>query len=113
MTIMRTCKITILGLFAASLLAATVMAEDFEKNIEKTFQVTSGGQFTLQADRGSVDVKTDQSDQVQVHVFRKVNGGSKANADELFANHEVTLTQDGNKVLVIAKNKTNKHFSWG
>jgi hypothetical protein len=110
---MRT-YLTISGLFAASLLAATAVAsQDFEQNIEKTFRVTPGGQFVLQADRGSVDVKTDQSEQVQVHVFRKVSGGSKANADELFGNHEVTLTQDGNKVLVVAKNKTNKHFSWG
>src|SRR5262245_40113789 len=110
---MRTRKTTISGLVAVSLLAATAMAEDFEKNIEKTFEVTSGGQFVLQADRGSVDVRTDQGDKVQVHVFRKVSGGSKANADELFANHEVTLTQDGNRVLVVAKNKSSKLFSWG
>ena len=104
---------TISGLFAASFLAATaVAAQDFEQNIEKTFKVAQGGQLVLHADRGSVDVKTDQGDQVQVHVFRKVSGGSKSNADELFANHEVTLTQDGNKVLVVAKNKTNKVFSW-
>jgi hypothetical protein len=115
MKTMRTRKNSIFtasGLFAASFLAAAA-SQDFEQNIEKTFQVTPGGQFILQADRGSVDVKTDQTDQVQVHVFRKVGGGSKANVDELFANHEVTLTQNGNKILVVAKNKINKHFSWG
>src|ERR1051326_5089717 len=99
---------------AAALIAprTAAAAPDYEQNIEKTLQVAPGGQFTLQADRGSVEVNTDQGNQVQVHVFRKVSGGTKANADELFANHEVTLTQDGNKVLVVAKNKTNKHFSW-
>ena len=109
---MRTYK-TISALFACSLLIGTAVASpDFEQNIEKTFQVTPGGHFILQADRGSVDVKTDEGNQVQVHLYRKVSGGSKANADEQFANHEVTLTQDGNKLVVVAKNKTNKYFSW-
>jgi len=112
MKTMRTHK-TVFFLFATSaLIAKAVASQDFEQNIEKTFQARSGGQLILEADRGSVEVKTDQSDKVQVHVFRKVSGGSKANADEQFANHEVTLTQEGNKVLVVAKNKTNKHFSW-
>jgi len=59
-------------LFAASLLAATAVASQDLNKISKDLKVASGGQFILQADRGSVDVKTDQSDQVQVHVFRKV-----------------------------------------
>jgi hypothetical protein len=110
---MRTRK-TISGLFAASLFIGTAVAsQDYEQNVEKTFQVTPGGRLILQADRGSVDVKTDESNQVQVHVYRKVSGGSKSNAGEQFANHELTLTQDGNRVVVIAKNKTNKLFSWG
>ena len=105
---------TFLLLIAFSLPVRIALAsEDFERNIEKSFQVTSGGQFVLQADRGSVDVKTDGANQVQVHVYRKVSGGTKANAEEQFDNHEVTLTQEGNKVVVAAKNRTNKHFSWG
>src|SRR5258708_6701998 len=116
MRTMKSSKIsafTALGLCAASLLAGKAVAEDFEQNVEKTLKMTPVGAFILQADRVSVDVKTDQSDQVQVHVFRKVSGGSKSNADELFANHEVTVTQDANRVVVVAKNKSNKLFSWG
>src|SRR3954463_1475697 len=109
MRTMRTLK-PMSGLLAAVLFIArtAVASADYEQNMEKTFRVTPGDWFTLHADRGSVEVKTDQGEQVQVHVFRKVSGGSKANADEQFANHEVTLTQDGNKVLVVAKNKSNK-----
>src|SRR5690348_2083851 len=84
-------------------------SEDFEQNIEKTFQVTPGGKLALDADRGSVDVTTDEQGQVRVHVFRKVSRASKADADKLFANHEVSLTQDGNNIVVVAKSKTT---SW-
>ena len=103
----------IFGLLAAALvLAQNTFATDYEQNIEKTFKVTPGGELSLQVDRGSVNVTTDQRDEARVRVFRKVKGGSKADADELFANHRVTLSQEGNKVIVVASNKTNKTFSW-
>src|SRR5206468_11465933 len=39
-------------------------------------------------------------------------GGSQAQADELFANHDVTFRQDGNTVSVIGRNKKDQ-FRFG
>ncbi len=84
----------------------------YEQNLEKSFPATTGGKLVIQADMGTIQVKTDNSDQVQLTVLRKVKGGTKAQADELFADHEVTFSQEGNTVTVTAKRKTQKSWSW-
>jgi DUF4097 and DUF4098 domain-containing protein YvlB len=83
-----------------------------EQNLEKTFRVAPGGKLVIEADRGSIEVASSGADQVQVRVLRKVKGGSKANAEALLANHEVTFSQDGDTVSVIAKNRQEQHGSW-
>jgi hypothetical protein len=105
---------------AVALLAATsffapanLAASDHEQNLEKSFAVSPGGKLIIAADRGSIGVATDASDRVRVKVFREVKGGSKAHADGLFANHEVTFAQDGNTLSVTARNKKDKTISWG
>src|SRR3954462_1294487 len=110
---MRTMKaplITSAVLVVALASASVAWATGYEQNIEKTFHVTPGGELRMRADRGSVTIKTDQTEQGHVQVFRKVNGGSKAGADELFNNHQVMLTQEGNKVIVLATNK--QRLAW-
>src|SRR5262245_57251307 len=92
---------------------ATCSAEDFEQNIGRNFNVTPGGKFILDADRGSVEVKTDARNDVVIRVLRKVKDGTKTEADEIFKNHEVTISQDGNEVVVTAKDKTKGRSSWG
>ncbi|MEA2909895.1 MAG: hypothetical protein QOJ15_1976 [Bradyrhizobium sp.] len=88
-----------------------LLASDFDANLEKTFSITGAGKLSIQADRGTIVVGTDGTDKVQVRVLRRVKGGSKADADELFSNHEVIFDQEGNKVTVVAKNKKEQR-SW-
>lgn len=90
------------------LIAAKVAAADFEDNLEKTFQVSPGGKFLLDADQGSCEVKSGDSDKTLIRVMQKAKGATKTEADELFANHEVTFQQDGNTVSVTAKKKKNQ-----
>jgi len=85
----------------------------YEQNLEKSFPVTPGGKLVIQADMGAIQVATDNSDQFQLAVLRKVKGGTKAQADGLFADHEVTFSQEGNMITVIAKRKSQKSWSWG
>lgn len=99
--------VTVLCLFST-----TFAATEIEGNLDKTFAVTSGGNLVLQADRGSIQVATDANNQVHIQVFRKVKGGTKARADELLADHEVTMQQDGNTVSVVAKTKSKLSWSW-
>src|SRR5688572_22294511 len=88
------------GLF---ILAQTCFgATKHEQNVGKSFPAITGGKLIIDADRGSIEVTTDGEDKVQVHVFRQVNGGAKADADALFANHEVIFDQQGSTISVIA-----------
>jgi len=101
------------GIFAGLLLGigTVVGASEYDRNIEKAFQVSPGGKLIVQADRGSMKVNSN-GDEVHVRVLRRVKGGSQAQADELFTNHEVTLKQDGNTVSIIGRNKKDR-FRFG
>src|SRR5438093_12006877 len=98
------------GLFAGLLLGIgkIVAASEYDQTIEKECEVSAGGKLVVQADRGSIEVKSDAHDKVHVRVFRHIKGGSQAQADELFANHEVTFKQDGNTLSVIGRNKKDR-----
>jgi DUF4097 and DUF4098 domain-containing protein YvlB len=105
--------------FHASIVAAMVLAaggataaSDFENNLEKTFHVSPGGKFTLEADQGTCKVSPLEGNEVRVRVFRKIEGASKAQADEIFTNHQVTFQQNGGTVSVDAKNKKNLSMLW-
>ncbi len=84
----------------------------YDQNLEKSFPVGAGGKLVIQADMGTIHVATDNADQVAITVLRKIKGGTKAQADEIFADHEVTFAQEGNTVSVIAKRKSQKLLSW-
>src|SRR3989441_763810 len=98
------------GFFAALQLGigTVVGASEYDQNVEKDFPVSAGGKLIVQADRGSIEVNSDTSDKVQVRVLRHVKGGSQAQADELFANHEVTFKQAANTVSITGKNKKDR-----
>src|SRR6266581_5021875 len=98
------------GFFAGLLLGSgtVVGASGYDQNIEKDFPVSAGGKLIVQADRGSIEVNSDTSDKVQVRVLRHVKGGSQAQADEWFANHEVTFKQAANTVSITGKNKKDR-----
>ena len=101
-------------LVAASLLLgpSSVIAAEYDGNLEKTFTVAPGGKLSLQADGGSIDVATAETNQVQVRVLRVVKGGTKAQADKLFADHEVTFQQHGDAITVVAKARKKLWVSW-
>ena len=88
-------------------------ATDFDSDLEKTFQVSAGDTFVLDADQGSCDVTTSGTDKVQIKVLRKAKNASQSQADELFANHQVTFNQDGGKVSIVAKNKSRSSLFRG
>src|SRR2546428_10021772 len=98
------------GLVAGLLLGigTVVGASEYDQTIEKDFQVTAGGKLIVQADRGSLELKSDDREKIQVRVLRRVKGGSRAQADELFANQEVTFKQDGNALSIIGRSKKDR-----
>ncbi|HWY76955.1 MAG TPA: DUF4097 family beta strand repeat-containing protein, partial [Verrucomicrobiae bacterium] len=93
--------------------AACFAAASFESNLEKAFSANAGGKLVVEVDQGTVDILPVESGKVQIHVSREVRGGNKAQADELFDNHEVTMQQEGGTVTVLAKRKKNLSLSAG
>src|SRR6185436_8498457 len=96
-----------------SIAASTLATFGYEQNLEKSFQVSPGGKLVIDADRGSIEIRPESADKVEVQVLRKVKDGSKSHADELFAEHQVALNQEGNNVSIVAKTKNAKLFRFG
>ena len=102
--------------------AGCLGAAEFTRNVEKTFAVTAGGTLVVRADRGLIDLTTADADRLEIHVFRTVKEVTQEKADEIFFEHEITLTQEGDTVSVTARNKADlpeepvtgkpRRFSW-
>lgn len=84
---------------------------DVEDKITKSFQVTPGGQLTVEVDRGSIEIKTSDRESVDIEVLRKARG-SKVEAEKTLGHHAVTMTQDGDKIEVRAEYQGAKSFKW-
>lgn len=103
-----------LSAFACLWLAGSVAfaAQTYESNLEKIFPVGPGGKLVLEAGFGACTLKPTETDKVQVQVFRTVKNGTQAQADQLFADHQVTFDQDGNTVSITAKRKEKRSATW-
>jgi DUF4097 and DUF4098 domain-containing protein YvlB len=91
-------------LFGASVWAADDNAESY---IRKSFEVSAGGKLTIQADRGSINVKSGPGDRVQIEVTREPGRGQN---EEVLKRHHISFTQDGKDVMVRAEMEDEKRF---
>jgi DUF4097 and DUF4098 domain-containing protein YvlB len=101
----------LIGLAVAGPTAGQLQAATTESNLTKAFAVKPGGRLVMEVDRGSVDITTSDRSDVVVEVNRKVTRLSAAKAAEVFAAHEVTFDQDGDRVEIHAKFK-QAALSW-
>jgi hypothetical protein len=92
------------GAAACAFLALSAMAvsAEVEDHIRRTFTVGPGGQLTVKADRGSITVTAGDSTGVEIDIMRNVKRASKARAEKVFRDHEISFSQDGNNVKVVA-----------
>ncbi|MDB6037466.1 MAG: hypothetical protein JWM99_1307 [Verrucomicrobiales bacterium] len=94
-------KYALVGILAGGAVIGNIWAGTVaEDDTKKTFSVSDGGTLKIEADRGSIEVKTGASQNVEIEVLRKVERGSEANAKELLAAHVLTFNQDGKNILV-------------
>jgi DUF4097 and DUF4098 domain-containing protein YvlB len=105
---MKTRQLTLpCGWLAAIALMGLVCAAqaEIEDNLDRTFNVSPGGKFVLEADRGSVNLTVGNDKELEIKVLRTVTGATESTAKELFEDHEVAFSQEGNTVRVKAKFK--------
>src|SRR5580765_4998793 len=94
--------------FALALIAVSFTAcADVEDKIIRSCSVALGDQLGVAVDRGSIEIKTDDNNAVNIEVMSKA-GGSRTKADKTLKDHVVTTTQSGNKVEIRAKYESEK-----
>ena len=86
------------------LLTGTTIADATVENpIERSFHVTPGGRLTIDADRGTIEVRTADRDQVDVKIERKVKRGKKWSVEEVLADLPITFDHNDGGVTIRAK----------
>ncbi len=99
-------------LTTTAILSLTVMAASAttEENIHETRAAKPGGTLVVDVDFGSIDVAPGESDNVVIDAHRKISASSKEKEQEYFQKVPITITTEGDKVIVRA---VQKHESFG
>lgn len=108
----------ILGM-AFLLFSSTALQAQASDQVEQTFQVAAGGTLRLDADMGSLEVTSGDSNLVDVLVIEKVNSNDPADLQDELGRLRLDIHQEGSDVVVMAKyenrgswhgNHLNLHF---
>lgn len=78
---------------------------DVEDKIQKSFSVGANGTLVMDVDRGSIEIKTAQGNNVTVEVIRQAGASNRTKAEDTLKLHQVDLSQTGNDVRIQAKFK--------
>jgi DUF4097 and DUF4098 domain-containing protein YvlB len=81
-----------------------------EENIHETRAAKPGGKLVVDVDFGSINVAPGDGDKVIVDAYRKIEASSKEKEMEYFKAVPITVTTEGDKVIVRA---IHKHESLG
>lgn len=99
---MRPLRIS-LWLLLCAVVPAVVVAEnttEIKDTVRRTFTVTPGGTFHLDADRGNVIVQTSRGNRVEVVVERAADVRDTEEAKRIWERHQLRITQGGSDVRV-------------
>ena len=92
-----------LFLFLASCGLGSIAWDGTTDSIEQSFNVKPGGRLTVEADLGSIEVRAEATDRVDVEVVRGVNATDLQRVADLRRDLRISMNQSGNDVHVIAK----------
>jgi hypothetical protein len=87
-------------LFASPLL---LNASSVERTVEKSFAVQAGGTLKVETAGGNINVEPGAGDTVKVVAKEKIRAGNDAEADDVLKDLTLTIEQQGNDVVAIAK----------
>lgn len=101
-------KTTLFVLLASSL----VVFAETQEQLNKRFTVQPGGKLVVDVDFGSIEVNTNDSNEVTVDVLRKVTRTAKSDEEAFLRDHPVTFSQDGNTVTISSRSRTKMNGWW-
>jgi len=102
----------VLALFLAAALPAFALSE---QRVNEEFDVTAGAKLLLDVDFGTVDVTRGSDSKIAVNVYRKIDGPNEAQEKEYLSTTPLTITKEGNTVVVSARcerREKKKNWSW-
>ncbi len=90
---------------AASAEAPTpkVVTIDITDTVKKTFKVERGGELEIEADRGNVEVRNFDGDEVRITVERTVSVDRADEAKDILELHKLDMSKKGDAVIVSSR----------
>ena len=106
-------KFQIMLILQSVLFAGLTIADAaVENHIEKSFQVTPGGRLMVDSDRGAIEVRTADSDHVDVKIERKVKKDGKWSVEEVLEDFAITFDHSDDGVTIRAKYDKKNRRRW-
>ena len=106
-------RFQIMPLLQGLLFAGVTIADAaVESHIERSFQVTPGGHLMVDSDRGAIEVRTADSDHVDVKIERKVKKNGKWTIEEVLDDFAITFDQNDDGVTIRAKHDREILRQW-
>ena len=96
-------KFQIMLILQGVLFAGMAVADAADNNIKRSFQVVPGGRLTVDSDRGLIEVRTADRDQVDVKIERKVRRIGKWSVEEVLEDFPITFDHSDDGVTIRAK----------
>ena len=97
-------KFPVISILQGLLFAGAAVADaDAEDHVERSFHVAPGGRLTIDADRGSIEVRTADRELVDVKIERKVRRNGKWSVEELLEDFTITFDQRDDGITIRAK----------
>jgi DUF4097 and DUF4098 domain-containing protein YvlB len=79
--------------------------------LNQTYAVERGGQLTLDADQGDVEVDVASQNTVQIQVLREASSGSESDTKKLIKKNKIKFSQNGDEVRIESAMEQESH-SW-
>ena len=106
-------KFQIIPILQGLLFAGAAIADaGAENHVERSFHVAPGGRLTIDADRGSIEVRTADHDLVDVKIERKVRKNGKWSVEEVFEDFAITFDHRDDGVTIRAKHDRELLRRW-
>jgi hypothetical protein len=73
------------------------------QEINRIFDVSPGGQLTLETDLGSVELTSGRENKVEVRVILEAKTGNRDRAEEIFDDFHIEFDQEGDDIYILAE----------
>jgi hypothetical protein len=100
----------VLAAGALALSALPAFAAGIQGNVQRNFNVANGGRLVVDTDIGAISVHASNKASVDVLLKREAQTTSRSKADDIFKRFNVSMTQQGNDVVVKVRYQDGFNF---